>query len=82
MDIYIIDNGKGIPENKLKYLFDRFHTISKYESGSSLGIGLAISKEFADLMGGDLTVSSKVGVGTSFIFRLPMISNKESEEDY
>jgi signal transduction histidine kinase/DNA-binding response OmpR family regulator len=82
VDIYIIDNGKGISENKLKYLFDRFHTISKYESGSSLGIGLAISKEFADLMGGDLTVSSKVGVGTSFIFRLPMISNKESEEDY
>ena len=79
--IFITDDGNGIPEDKLKYLFDRFHTISTYDNGSSLGIGLAISKEFADLMGGDLMVSSKLEKGTTFTFKLPIIRSKAVDSE-
>ena len=82
IEILIKDNGHGISENKLKYLFDRFHTTSSYESGSSLGIGLAISKEFADLMGGGLSVTSKKAVGTTFKFLLPLIKSEQIDDEH
>ena len=82
IEILIKDNGHGISENKLKYLFDRFQTTSSYESGSSLGIGLAISKEFADLMGGSLSVTSKKDVGTTFKFLLPLINSEQIDDEH
>jgi signal transduction histidine kinase len=69
----VTDSGVGIPEDKLISIFDPFvqaesgHTRSKEGSG----LGLTISRRLARLMGGDLTVRSGVGKGTTFTLWLP-----------
>ncbi|OUS08027.1 hypothetical protein A9Q81_00740 [Gammaproteobacteria bacterium 42_54_T18] len=60
----ITDTGIGISRTKQKYLFDMFsHGDGKY---SDAGLGLVLSKKLALLMGGDITVESKVGKGSEF----------------
>ena len=76
VEILFKDNGSGISEEKLRYMFNRFHTIPDDRGGASLGIGMAISKEFADLMGGELSVESKLGEGTTFKLILPIHEKK------
>jgi len=70
--IEIKDGGIGIPEEKLGKLFDWDSKMSTYgtsgEKGS--GIGLSMSQEFAEKLGGYLEVKSKVGEGTSFFIHL------------
>ncbi|MEM7574794.1 MAG: ATP-binding protein [Bacteroidota bacterium] len=68
----VSDSGPGIALQDLERIFDRFYQSSKTtnpEGGS--GIGLALSKQLAELMGGSLLVSSQVGVGSSFELQLP-----------
>lgn len=72
--IKISDTGSGISETELSKIFDRF-----YQTDSSLtrenegtGIGLALTKELIELMGGKITVESKVGAGTVFEVIFPM----------
>lgn len=68
----IKDTGIGIPEEKFHRLFKLFSqvdsSIGKKYGGT--GLGLAISKEIIELMGGSITLTSRVGVGTSFSFDL------------
>ncbi len=69
----VADTGAGIPEDKLLSIFDPF---VQAESGHSRtregsGLGLTISRRLARLMGGDLTVKSKVGSGSTFSLWLP-----------
>ncbi|OKH38659.1 hypothetical protein NIES2119_08670 [[Phormidium ambiguum] IAM M-71] len=65
----IEDTGAGIAENEIKKLFDPFvqsEAGRKYQQGT--GLGLAISRKFVQLMGGDITVKSKLNEGSSFKF--------------
>ena len=69
----VIDTGSGIPREKLISIFDPF---VQAESGHSRtregsGLGLTISRRLARLMGGDLTVRSEVGKGSTFSLWLP-----------
>ena len=64
------DNGEGIPEDKLPYIFERFYQAS--ESTTGTGIGLALVKAVAELHGGSVAVSSTLGKGTLFTFRIPL----------
>jgi len=69
----VTDTGAGIPEEKLLSIFDPF---VQAESGHSRsregsGLGLTISRRLARLMGGDLTVKSEVGKGSTFTLWLP-----------
>jgi signal transduction histidine kinase len=62
--IEIKDSGRGIPENEIPFIFNRFYRIG--ESGEGLGLGLAIVKELVDIMGGKVEVKSEVNKGTIF----------------
>lgn len=68
--IEIRDSGKGIPENEIPLIFNRFYRIEGAETGG-LGLGLAIVKELIDVMGGRIEVESKVDEGTTFRIYLP-----------
>ncbi len=73
LEFIVTDTGIGIAEENLKHIFESFrqaepNTHLKY--GGS-GLGLSIVKQLIEKLEGDITVSSKVGVGTSFKFILP-----------
>jgi len=74
IDIKIEDNGPGIPEDKLPYIFDRFYRIDNERTKDlmSTGLGLAIAKELVQAHGGSITVSSIEKSGTCFTIRLPI----------
>ncbi len=69
----ISDTGVGIAASELKNLFKAFVQTSsgqKYQEGT--GLGLKISQQFVQLMGGEITAESEVGYGTTFRFTLPV----------
>ncbi|MDB4884006.1 MAG: ATP-binding region ATPase domain protein, partial [Gemmatimonadetes bacterium] len=71
--IHVKDSGIGVPSDKLEAIFDPFiqvySTFTRPHDGT--GLGLAISRELARGMGGDLTVASVYGQGSTFTVRLP-----------
>lgn len=69
----VIDTGIGIPESGIGQLFERFNQIdnSRTRRFGGTGLGLTISREFVHLMGGEITVTSQVGEGTTFTAILP-----------
>lgn len=75
------DSGIGINENNLKVIFDRFRRIEDDFSAelSGLGLGLAISKAYVEMLGGSISVSSKVGVGSVFSFTIPLKYDNNQE---
>jgi signal transduction histidine kinase len=74
----VSDTGIGMTEAQLGRLFEAFSqaeasTRSRY---GGTGLGLAISRHFCRLMGGDLTVTSVYGQGSTFTVRLPMAASE------
>ncbi|MEA3459865.1 MAG: HAMP domain-containing sensor histidine kinase, partial [Chloroflexota bacterium] len=67
------DQGIGIPEEELPYIFERFRRArSTTESGiEGTGLGLVLAKEAAEAHGGTMEVKSKLGEGSCFTVRLP-----------
>lgn len=72
--IYVQDTGPGIPPEQIRYLFSKFgqlkHAINFAEAGS--GLGLVIAKGIVEAHGGEITVESTVGSGSTFMFTLPL----------
>ena len=69
----VADRGRGIPPDQVDKVFERFHRLENpltMETGG-IGLGLYITRGFAEAMGGTLTVTSKVGEGSTFTLRLP-----------
>ncbi|MFN2601877.1 MAG: ATP-binding protein [Gemmatimonadaceae bacterium] len=73
VQIRVNDTGIGIPPEKLETIFEPFVQLGANPGSQreGLGLGLAISRDLARGMSGDLSVSSKVGEGTSFVLELP-----------
>ena len=73
--IEVRDNGPGIPEDKQQDIFEPFvqlgRTLTSTHEGA--GLGLAISRDLARAMGGDVTVESILGAGSTFVLRLPAV---------
>lgn len=69
----VIDTGIGIPEDKLKDIFDPFQQASKSTTRKygGTGLGLTIVKNLVDMLKGEITVTSKVGEGSVFRVTLP-----------
>lgn len=74
LELLISDNGIGISEEHLPYIFDRFYQMdnSSTREGEGSGIGLALVKEIVDKMEGRINVSSESGIGTHFQISLPI----------
>ena len=72
--ISVRDSGIGIPEDKLEMIFEPFVQIERKLTSPSegAGLGLAISRDLARTMGGDLRVESKLGEGSVFTLELPL----------
>ena len=64
--IIIKDNGEGIEKEQLKKIFNRFHKGENSIDPTSIGIGLCLSKSIVKAHNGDITVESKLGVGSIF----------------
>lgn len=74
----IKDTGIGIPKKRLKAIFDRFTQadISDVRAFEGSGLGLTISKAYVEILGGKLWVESKVGIGSTFYFNIPLKTKK------
>lgn len=70
----IQDRGIGIPPEDQRHLFDSFYRAKNVGSIAGTGLGLAIVKQCVEAMGGEITVESGVGSGTTFRFVLPFES--------
>jgi two-component system, OmpR family, phosphate regulon sensor histidine kinase PhoR len=71
--ILVQDNGDGIPAQHLERLFERFYRVDRARTRDmgGTGLGLAIVKHLALLHGGEVTVTSELGKGTTFTIHLP-----------
>lgn len=72
--ITVEDTGRGIPEESLNHIFDRFYRVDKArdrETGGS-GLGLYIVSDIVRLHGGTIKVTSRLGEGTKFVIKLPL----------
>ncbi|MBK8616959.1 MAG: PAS domain-containing protein [Anaerolineales bacterium] len=73
------DTGIGIPEDARAYIFDPFRQVdaSLASDHGGTGLGLSIARQLVELMGGQITLESEVGQGSTFTVLLPIIENQE-----
>ncbi|MCQ4087628.1 ATP-binding protein [Saccharibacillus sp. JS10] len=75
LEIKVQDTGIGIAEHQMEGLFQTYHQVYEPSEPSSryggTGLGLAITQHLVELMGGQISLTSKLGVGTEFVVNLP-----------
>jgi signal transduction histidine kinase len=69
--VAVEDTGRGIPAEEMQRIFNEFHRVPGSE-GRGHGLGLPISRRVARILGGDITVTSTLGRGSTFILWLPV----------
>jgi signal transduction histidine kinase/CheY-like chemotaxis protein len=81
--IKVIDTGIGIDKEHIPNIFDEFRQAdgSNSRKYGGTGLGLAIAKKYANMLGGNITVESALGLGSKFILSLPVNSSSERAED-
>lgn len=77
------DSGIGMPEEFRDKIFKRFNKINakKISANEGLGLGLAISKSYVEMLGGEISVETKEGLGSTFTFTTPLKYAK-NDDDY
>ena len=86
LEITVSDSGIGIPQHKLSRIFERFYQVddsnTREQEGS--GIGLSLTKDLVELMGGTIAAESTLNIGTKFSISIPLqeikIGNDVGEE--
>jgi signal transduction histidine kinase len=84
--VYVSDTGRGIPQDMIEAIFEPFVQVRRapgtpgvragreaVHTSEGVGLGLAISRELARRMGGDLDVTSQPGAGSTFTLVLPLL---------
>ncbi len=73
LEFYVMDTGIGISDENRIRVFDRFFQVKRTDSHKygGTGLGLSICKAYVDLFGGVISVESKEGQGTTFVFTIP-----------
>lgn len=81
MKVRVTDTGVGIPRDKLDKIFEPFVQLARGQTADVVGtgLGLSISRDLARAMGAELTVKSRVGVGSTFILSLPRGPNQPKD---
>lgn len=76
----VADTGMGIPQGEVERIFERFYRVDKARSRrmGGTGLGLAIVKDIVDSCGGRIEVETQLGVGSTFVVRLPI--RQEAQE--
>ncbi len=74
------DSGKGIPDDLQETIFSRFNKVDfiSNQDNKGLGLGLAISKAYIEMLGGTISLKSEVGVGSTFSFSIPLLFDSET----
>lgn len=77
------DTGKGIDEKNLKVIFDRFLRVEDHfdAESSGLGLGLAISKAYIEMLGGTIAVNSSFGNGSVFTIKIPLVFDESEKKN-
>jgi signal transduction histidine kinase len=77
--VQVSDHGLGIPADQLTKVFEKFHRVEDpmTMSTSGTGLGLFISRRLAQAMGGDIAVTSTLGVGSVFTLTLALANTKD-----
>jgi signal transduction histidine kinase len=73
VSVEVRDTGQGIPDADLPRIFDRFYRTNSAKTSTTVGtgLGLSITREIIHRHGGHLTVTSELGIGTTFRVTLP-----------
>lgn len=77
--VRVADTGRGIPSCLLGRIFEPFQQAENADRHRGAGLGLAISRQFARMMNGEIQVTSEVGVGSIFTLWLPRFASHESD---
>jgi CheY-like chemotaxis protein len=77
LEVEVEDSGAGIPQDRIQAIFDPFVQVGTASNGpKGTGLGLAISHSFIELMGGEMSAESRLGKGSVFRFKLPVVVAK------
>ena len=77
--VSVSDNGRGMTKEEADNVFRRFYKADRSRSSRGTGLGLAIAKKIAELHGGDISVSSELGKGSTFTVTLPITAVKNGK---
>ncbi len=76
ISIHVDDSGRGIPNEDLSHIFERFYQVDKARRGGKgrgVGLGLAISRQIVEAHGGRLVAQSAIGKGSRFTVQMPIV---------
>jgi signal transduction histidine kinase len=81
--LWVRDHGGGIPNAELDRIFDRFYQVDASDTRAATGVGLGLSlvQDLVHLLGGTVSVTSRVGEGSRFTVRLPLIRRAAPDQD-
>jgi two-component system phosphate regulon sensor histidine kinase PhoR len=81
VEVRIVDEGQGIPEDERERIFSKFHRVDSARGQGGAGLGLFIARGLVRAMGGRIWVDSAEGGGSSFSFELPLAEAVETEPE-